>query len=190
MFILGIATLIFSVMPSGKVFGDCVAGKSQKYLASQTFTVSYPELDWNAHTASILLWVLVFSCKFVESYFFLTLSFWEPIRIMVGTKVLNCEDWLFGDVLCSNQPAFTLTIMFIMDLVLFFLDTFLWYIIWNTVFSIARSFTLGLSIWTPWKEVYTRMPKRIYAKLLATSEMEVKYKPKVRISWSSKWSIS
>jgi hypothetical protein len=31
-----------------------------------------------------------------------------------------------------------------MDLVLFFLDTFLWYIIWNTVYSIARSFMLGL----------------------------------------------
>ena len=141
--------LIFSVMPSGKVFGDRVAGKSRKYLASQTFTVSYPELDRNARMASILLWVLVFSCKFVESYFFLTLSFREPIRVMVRTKVLNCEDRLFGDALCSNQPAFTLTIMFIMDLVLFFLDTFLWYIIWNTVFSIARSFTLGLSIWTP-----------------------------------------
>ena len=161
------------------MFGDCAVGKLWKYLASQTFTASYPELDWNAHMASILLWVLVFSCKSVESYFFLTLSFWEPIRVMVGTKVLNCEDWLFGDALCSNQPAFTLTIMFIMDLILFFLDTFLWYIIWNTVFRIAHSFTLGLSIWTPWKEVYTRMPKRIYAKLLATSEMEVKYKPKV-----------
>jgi 1,3-beta-glucan synthase len=39
--------------------------------------------------------------------------------------------------------------MFIIDLVLFLLDTFLWYIIWNTVYSIARSFMLGLSIWTP-----------------------------------------
>ena len=182
MFISGIATLIFSVMPSGKMFGDRVAGKSRKYLASQTFTASYPELDRNARMASILLWVLVFSCKFVESYFFLTLSFREPIRVMVRTKVLNCEDRLFGDALCSNQPAFTLTIMFIMDLVLFFLDTFLWYIIWNTVFSIARSFTLGLSIWTPWKEIFTRLPKRIYAKLLATADMEVKYKPKVLVS--------
>ena len=70
--------------------------------------------------------------------------------------------------------------MYVMDLVLFFLDTFLWYIIWNTVFSIARSFTLGLSIWTPWRDIYTRLPKRIYSKLLATGDMEVKYKPKVR----------
>jgi 1,3-beta-glucan synthase len=48
--------------------------------------------------------------------------------------------------------------------------------------SIAKSFSLGLSIWTPWKDIFTRLPKRIYAKLLATQEMEVKYKPKVLVS--------
>lgn len=98
---------------------------------------------------------------------------------MVGMKIQNCGEKYFGTSLCTNQAAFTLAIMYVMDLVLFFLDTFLWYIIWNTVFSIARSFMLGLSIWTPWKDIYTRLPKRIYAKLLATRDMEVKYKPKV-----------
>ncbi|KAH7904567.1 hypothetical protein BJ138DRAFT_898067, partial [Hygrophoropsis aurantiaca] len=97
-------------------------------------------------------------------------------------KIQGCNDKYFGPNLCMNQAAFTLAIMYIMDLVLFFLDTFLWYIIWNTVFSIARSFMLGLSIWTPWKDIYTRLPKRIYAKLLATRDMEVKYKPKVLVS--------
>lgn len=56
------------------------------------------------------------------------------------------------------------------------------YVIWNTVFSIGRSFALGMSIWTPWKDIYTRLPKRIYAKILATADMEVKYKPKVLVS--------
>lgn len=46
-------------------------------------------------------------------------------------------------------------------------------IIWNTVFSIGRS-------WTRWKDIYAWLPKRIYAKLLVTKDMEVKYKPKVR----------
>ena len=178
-FISVIATLLFAIMPSGRMFGDRVAGKSRKYLASQTFTASYPTLDTRNRIGSIGLWLLVFACKFTESYFYLTLSFSDPIRVMVGMKIQGCEDRFFGNHLCTNHAAFTLTIMYIMDLVLFFLDTFLWYIIWNTVFSIGRSFVLGLSIWTPWKEIYTRLPKRIYAKLLATGDMEVKYKPKV-----------
>ncbi|KAK0469300.1 1,3-beta-glucan synthase [Desarmillaria tabescens] len=181
-FISVVATLLFAIMPSGRMFGDRVAGKSRKYLASQTFTASYPTLDTAPRIASLLLWLLIFSCKFVESYFFLTLSFRDPIRVMVGMKIQGCNDRLWGDALCTNQAAFTLTIMYVMDLALFFLDTFLWYIIWNTVFSIGRSFSLGLSIWTPWKDIYTRLPKRIYAKLLATGDMEVKYKPKVLVS--------
>lgn len=179
-FISVIATALFAVMPSGRMFGDRVAGKSRKYLASQTFTASYPSLDRKNRLGSVLLWFLVFGCKFTESYFYLTLSFRASIQVMVGMKIQGCNDKFFGNALCRNQAAFTLTIMYFMDLVLFFLDTFLWYIIWNTVFSIARSFSLGLSIWTPWKDIYTRLPKRIYSKLLATGDMEVKYKPKVR----------
>lgn len=98
---------------------------------------------------------------------------------MARTKVQGCSDKIFGNNLCTNQVPFALAIMYVMDLILFFLDTYLWYIIWVVIFSIGRSFSLGLSIWTPWKDIYTRLPKRIYAKLLATGEMEVKYKPKV-----------
>jgi 1,3-beta-glucan synthase len=178
-FISVVATLCFSLIPSGRMFGDRVAGKSRKYMASQTFTASYPTLTTGARSASILLWLLVFGFKFLESYFFLTSSFSGSIAVMARTKVQNCNDRFFGNSLCSNQVPFALAIMYVMDLVLFFLDTYLWYIIWCVVFSVGRSFALGLSIWTPWSEVYTRMPKRIYAKLLATNEMEVKYKPKV-----------
>ncbi|KAK7042271.1 putative 1,3-beta-D-glucan synthase subunit [Favolaschia claudopus] len=181
-FISVIATLLFAIMPSGRMFGDRVAGASRKYLASQTFTASYPALNKKARAASILLWMLVFGCKLTESYFFLTLSLRDPIRVMVGMKIQGCRNKYFGNNLCRNHVALTLTIMYVMDLVLFFLDTFLWYVIWNTIFSIMRSFSLGLSIWTPWTDIYRRLPKRIYSKLLATGDMEVKYHPKVLVS--------
>ncbi|KAF7319323.1 Glycosyltransferase family 48 protein [Mycena chlorophos] len=181
-FISVAAVLLFAILPSGRMFGDRVAGKSRKYLASQTFTASYPSLSKKARASSILLWMLVFGCKLTESYFFLTLSIRDPIRVMVGMKIQNCSDKYFGNALCTNQVAFTLTLMYLMDLVLYFLDTFLWYVIWNTVFSVIRAFALGLSIWTPWTEMYTRLPKRIYSKVLATNDMEVKYHPKVLVS--------
>ncbi|KAK4056301.1 1,3-beta-D-glucan synthase [Microbotryomycetes sp. JL221] len=177
-----IVVAVFSVIPSGRMFGDRVRGKARKYLASQTFTASYPKLGTKARLASIGLWVLVFGGKLTESYFFLTLSFKNAVGVMVGMKIQGCSDKLFGDALCRNQAAFTLAIMFVLDLCLFFLDTFLWYVIWNTVYSLARSFHIGLSIWTPWKDIFERLPKRIYAKILATDDMEVKYKPKVLVS--------
>ncbi|KAI7031938.1 1,3-beta-glucan synthase component, partial [Hortaea werneckii] len=86
------------------------------------------------------------------------------------------------DTLCYKQPIVLLVIMYFTDLVLFFLDTYLWYVIWNTIFSVARSFYLGVSIWTPWRNIFSRLPKRVYSKILATTDMEIKYKPKVLIS--------
>ncbi|GAA94585.1 glycosyltransferase family 48 protein [Mixia osmundae IAM 14324] len=173
---------LFAIVPSGRLFGDRVAGKARKYLANQTFTASFPALVGAARFTSVMMWTLVFGCKFTESYFFLTLSFKNPIQVMVNMTVRNCSDKVLGSGLCAQQPAFALALMFLMDLTLFFLDTFLWYVIWNTVFSIARSFSLGLSVWTPWRDIFTRLPKRIYAKLLATGDMEVRYKPKVLVS--------
>ena len=78
----------------------------------------------------------------------------------------------FLATLCCNHAIFTPTIIF-------FLDTFLWYIIWNTVYSIPRSFMLRLSIWTTWRDIYAWLPKHIYFKILVTSDPKVRYKPKV-----------
>ncbi|KAH9995701.1 hypothetical protein BJV77DRAFT_1157655 [Russula vinacea] len=47
--------------------------------------------------------------------------------------------------------------------------------------SIARSFMLGLSIWMPWRDIYAQLPKRIYSRVLVTSDLEVRYEPKVLI---------
>ncbi|KAJ8489645.1 hypothetical protein ONZ45_g13510 [Pleurotus djamor] len=177
-----VVTILFAIWPSGRMFGDRVSGKSRKYLASQTFTASYPSLPFSSRVASICLWVLVFACKFVESYFFLALPFREPIQTMVPMIIRDCSDRIFGDALCRNHAKFTLAVMYVMDLVLFFPDTFLWYTVWNVVFSVGRSFSIGVSIWTPWQDIFTRMPRRIYSKLIASADMDSKYRPKVLVS--------
>ncbi|KAI9868461.1 MAG: 1,3-beta-D-glucan synthase [Trichoglossum hirsutum] len=183
-FFIALATFFFfSIMPLGGLFGSYLVKNSRQYVASQTFTASYPRLKGNDMWMSFGLWVLVFAAKMSESYFFLTLSFRDPIRILSETKVRKCAgDKIIGNILCLRQPQILLGLMFFTDLILFFLDTYLWYIIWNTVFSVARSFYLGVSIWTPWRNIFSRLPKRIYSKVLATTDMEIKYKPKVLIS--------
>jgi 1,3-beta-glucan synthase len=183
-FFIALATFFFfSIMPLGGLFGSYMSKNSRQYVASQTFTASYPRLQGNDMWMSYGLWVLVFAAKLTESYFFLTLSFKDPIRILSIMKIRNCVgDKIIGTTLCGYQPQILLGLMFFTDMILFFLDTYLWYIIWNTVFSVSRSFYLGVSIWTPWRNIFSRLPKRIYSKILATTDMEIKYKPKVLIS--------
>jgi 1,3-beta-glucan synthase len=184
-FILAVLTFIFfSVMPLGGLFGSYLySKKSRKYVASQTFTASWPHLAGNDRMMSYGLWLVVFGAKFGESYVNLTLSFRDPIRYLSIMNVDSClGDAQIGNVLCKHQPTFLLALMIFTDLVFFFLDTYLFYVLVNTVFSVARSFYLGSSILTPWRNVFSRLPKRIYSKILATTDMEIKYKPKVLIS--------
>ncbi|KAK5126315.1 hypothetical protein LTR85_010551 [Meristemomyces frigidus] len=183
-FLIALVTfLFFAIMPLGGLFGSYLNGKRRQYVASQTFTASYPRLTGNDMWMSYGLWTLVFAAKLSESYFFLTLSLRDPIRILSTMKIDHCVgDAIIGTVLCVKQPTVLLILMYFTDLILFFLDTYLWYIIWNCIFSVARSFYLGVSIWTPWRNIFSRLPKRVYSKILATTDMEIKYKPKVLIS--------
>ncbi|MCJ1435407.1 1,3-beta-D-glucan synthase [Xylographa pallens] len=181
---VAIASLIFfAIMPLGALFGSYLTKNSRQYVASQTFTASWPRLQGNDMWMSYGLWFLVFVAKFAESYVYLTLSIKDPIRILSTTHVANCAgDMILKEYLCHYQPQILLGVMLATDLALFFLDTYLWYILCNTLFSVARSFYLGVSIWTPWRNIFSRLPKRIYSKVLATTDMEIKYKPKVLIS--------
>ncbi|KAK6464792.1 beta-1,3-glucan synthase [Scheffersomyces coipomensis] len=182
-FFIAIATLFFfAIMPLGGLFTSYMNKRSRRYLASQAFTANFVKLKGLDMWMSYLLWLCVFIAKLSESYFFLILSIRDPIRIL-STTTMRCvgEVW-FGVRLCQHQAQIVLGLMFLVDLLLFFLDTYMWYILCNCIFSIGRSFYLGISILTPWRNIFTRLPKRIYSKILATTEMEVKYKPKVLIS--------
>lgn len=182
-FIIALITFIFfAVMPLGGLFGSYLTKNSRRYVASQTFTASWPRLSKNAMAMSFGLWATIFGFKLGFSYIYLALSFRDPIRYLSIMKI-NCHgDKIIGDILCKQQPNILLGLMFFTDVIFFFLDTYLWYVIFNTVFSIARSFYIGSSILTPWRNIFSRLPKRIYSKVLATTDMEIKYKPKVLIS--------
>lgn len=182
-FVIAIVSVIFfTIMPLGGLFTSYMNRRSRRYLASQTFTASFSKLHGLDMWLSYVLWVLVFFAKFIESYFFLVKSMIDPIRILSTTRMRCTGEVWYGNAICLHQSKIALGLMLLVDLLLFFLDSYMWYIICNCVFSIGRSFYLGISILTPWRNIFTRLPKRIYSKILATTEMEIKYKPKVLIS--------
>ncbi|OAD76323.1 beta 1,3 glucan synthase [Phycomyces blakesleeanus NRRL 1555(-)] len=181
--LISIATTLFlAITPASRLFVRSTKKNVRSTLANRQFTANFPHLKKIDRIMSISLWILVFSCKLLESYFFLALSFKDPLKVMSKMSIENCQDKIMGTLLCTYMPNITLALMFMMDLVLYFLDTYLWYIIWNTVFSVARSFYLGISIWSPWRNIFSRLPKRIFVKLLASSDIQIQYKPKILCS--------
>ncbi|KAI8990937.1 glucan synthase [Mycotypha africana] len=185
LFVSLITSISFAIIPQSRLFirkGSASASNSKNTPASQTFTASFPYLKRRDRITSIGLWVCVFGCKFLESYFFIALSFKDPLKAITKLDISHCNEPLTGSILCARMPIISIALMFLMELILFFLDTYLWYVIWNTVFSVARSFYLGISLWSPWRNTFSRLPKRIYAKLLATSELDLQLQPKALCS--------
>ncbi|TID28539.1 hypothetical protein CANINC_002412 [Pichia inconspicua] len=163
--------------------------RNRRFLPSLYFTNSIYTLKGKKALASLGLWGGVFVSKFTESYFFLTLSIRDPVRELSIIKVDRCigEEW-FGPVLCQLESKIILGLLFATNLVLFFLDTYLWYIIWNTAFSVARSFYCGVSIWTPWRNMFFRLPHRILSKVLNQNfvkQNEINKKITVMKVWNS-----
>ncbi|GMM28013.1 hypothetical protein DAMA08_007290 [Martiniozyma asiatica (nom. inval.)] len=178
-----LTTLYFAITPPAKLFDLRWMRRKSAFDPMVTFTSSYPKLPGTSRVISIVLWILVFGAKFIESYFFLTLSLRDPIRNLNIMDISRCHgDAIIGKSICKIQNIFVLVLMFLTDLILFFLDTYLWYIIWNCVISLLLSFNSGISMISPWRNVFTSLPTRIYSKLLATSQLELKYEKKNIVS--------
>ncbi|PVV00328.1 hypothetical protein BB560_005296, partial [Smittium megazygosporum] len=175
-------TIYLSIVPPGTMFTSKRLKRNARGLVNRTFTANFPPLKKSSRATSFVLWIVIFLCKYIESYFFLVRSFKDTFRWLYQYTPMNCTEKFVGSNLCKNQKYITLSLLLCLDIILFFLDTYLWYVIWNTLFSIARSFHMGISIWTPWRNIFSRLPKRLYTKILATADMEVKYKPKVLCS--------
>ncbi|ODQ77692.1 glycosyltransferase family 48 protein [Babjeviella inositovora NRRL Y-12698] len=173
----------FSYQPLGSLFTGLRVRNSRRFTTSRTFTASFPQLNPRGHFFSVALWVCVFAAKFSESYFFLTLSLKDPIRNLATMSMTRCVgEVYFGSRLCLHQAKLVLLLMYVADLILFFLDTYLWYIICNCIFSVALAFSLGMSVLSPWRNIFTRLPKRIFSKILCSAMTENTYKPKLLVS--------
>lgn len=174
--------LIFAIPSS--LFGTML--NIERCLAAREFTANFYKLRGTDKVASYALWTGVFACKSLESYFFLTRSMSDSIRELTVMRSICGGDSILGSRLCRIQPLLILGMILVLGLILFFLDTYLWYVIWNTLFSVLRSFYIGASIWTPWRNIFSRLPKRIYSKLIITSKNH-KAAHKVQVSkiWNS-----
>ncbi|KAI8074154.1 1,3-beta-glucan synthase component-domain-containing protein [Gongronella butleri] len=163
-----IVTLILAIVPSARLFRF---GRSHRHLATQAFTAHFPCLQGDDRFLSVLLWLCVFACKFLETYFFQALSFSEAVETMVTARLTGCRsDPLVKDWLCDVMPWMATILMFMVELLLFFLDTYLWYIIWNTVFSVSQAMRLGISIMTSWRTMFARLPHHMHQKITTATD--------------------
>lgn len=178
-----IISLVLILVPPSFLFHY---GGSNHYLNSKSFTANFPKMPDDDRFLSVLMWICVFSCKFLETYFFLALSFRDALSVTTLMRLDNCsKDPLLGKIMCSVMPVLATMLMFFVEFVLFFLDTYLWYVIWSTIFSVAQSMRLGISVMTSWRQLFSKVPSQMFSKITATKEFVSVYMR--RMACSQMW---
>ncbi|KAK6461978.1 1,3-beta-glucan synthase component-domain-containing protein [Scheffersomyces coipomensis] len=166
-FIFSIITFLYFAIKAPSRLFEFEGRSLQKKTMAKVFMSSFPKLPFRSRVFSYMLWASVFAAKFSESYFFLTLSIKDPVRVLSIMTMKRCVgDVIFGNIICLQQARITLVLLLFTDLILFFLDTYLWYIVCNCLFSIGLSYSLGVSIFTPWRNIFLRLPERISSKII------------------------
>ncbi|KAJ1554126.1 1,3-beta-D-glucan synthase [Cladochytrium tenue] len=153
--------------------------RRDRALANPTFSANFAKLKPSERWLSVGLWGLVFLSKAVESFFFVVMPAGKPIGVFVSVPALQCGPAAITRTLCSAVGMAGATLLALTAAILFLLDTYMWWLVWATILGVLRAFYLGLSILAPGRNLFLRLPERIYSKLLATDSMTFKQRPKV-----------
>lgn len=160
-----LTTLYLSTTPSSYLFFPLLRRDARATKAS-LFIASYAKPSKVSSVSSRLLWISVYLFKIVESYFFLTLSLKDPFKALLTMDSSRCtrDVWL-GTLICKNYSKFAACLLLVTNFVLFCLDTYLWYIICNSIFSTVLSYSSGTSTLKPWKATFDKIPNLILSKI-------------------------
>lgn len=159
-----IVTCVLALIPSARLFKS-----SSRQLTCKTFTASFPQMTKGDRSLSILMWLCIFVCKCLEAYFFLALSFRDALAAASTMELRDsaCQgDKLLGRYMCTAMPTIASVLMVLVELVLFFLDTYLWYVVWSTLFSVSQAFRMGISVMSSWRTLFSRLPTHMYQKVV------------------------
>ncbi|KAJ3214698.1 1,3-beta-D-glucan synthase [Dinochytrium kinnereticum] len=134
------------------------------------FTSNFARLKRLEHFTSIGLWALVFASKIIESLVFLIMPLGKPIEILLNVfKKNECKT---NAMICLALKYLSVLNLIMLVVVLYFLDTYMWWIVWSTALGVVRALLSGLSALTPWRNVFARLPERMLSKILNTQALE------------------
>ncbi|KAG7663184.1 GSL2 [[Candida] subhashii] len=85
-----LVVMYLSIVPLGKLFTRTARENDRRYLPTQYFITNFYQLTESDRIASYGLWFAIFVSKFIESYFFLTLSMRDPVRELSVMKMTRC----------------------------------------------------------------------------------------------------
>ena len=147
---LGIVQVVWSLLVSLFV----VSFRGQ-HSTKNALIADFVPLPNGRRWISVGLWSLVVVSKIFTSYVFLIMPFAQSF-VNINAYILMAPS-LLGQI----HGAMTLGLLVLLNLTLFHLDTYVWFVIWTTVVGVAKL----LYSQRPWQDSIESIPERIHSKL-------------------------
>jgi 1,3-beta-glucan synthase len=110
------------ILISGLTTIVCLAYPRLRRVKAHAFTSDFAVLSSSEARLSKLFWLCVFCCKLVASFFYLVQPLFYPVQAIV-VSIGDCKS-----LLCRTYGYSLLTSFLTLNLILFMLDSYIWYI--------------------------------------------------------------
>ncbi|KAJ3098581.1 1,3-beta-D-glucan synthase [Phlyctochytrium planicorne] len=139
------------------------------------FVSSFSGMARRQRAISVGLWVLLFASKFLESYAVIFLPVRDAVDSIYGLDVATCKGGAI--FLCSMLKWMTLGIFIFLLGMFYFLDTYVWWLVWTAVlqFSISSFRVFKL---LQWEQVFPTLPDKVFPRIFAVKHMPVTANPR------------
>ena len=146
------------------------------------FVGNFTPMTSRQKVLSILMWSLCFISKFIESYYIIFTPVAEVLNLIIG---LNTNTCLGGSTLpCEMVRWLLMGILNIMLMTFFFLDSYVWWLLWSAIVQYALSSFRIFKLFN-WRKDFASLPDKMFPRLFAVKDANILIHP--RILYAQLW---
>ncbi|KNE56252.1 hypothetical protein AMAG_02086 [Allomyces macrogynus ATCC 38327] len=121
-----------------------------------------PLTPWD-HALSVATWGTILFIKFIGGYFYLV----RPFSGVLESWWKAAGKCPVDEIMCGPVTYGGMALLVALQTVLYFLDTYLWYMVVLALVSVGLNMVDGISALSMWRETFYKLPNRIVSKLIA-----------------------
>jgi 1,3-beta-glucan synthase len=123
--VISVLTMLYLIIIPPAKTGRLRRSGKKEGLTCEAFTANFAPLKPTEKWLSIGIWVIVFISKLAESLFFLIMPIGKPLKVLLALPLAECGKAI---LLCRVTLYSSVALLLLTVLVLFFLDTYMWWI--------------------------------------------------------------
>ncbi|KAJ3191805.1 hypothetical protein HK101_007404 [Irineochytrium annulatum] len=146
----------------------------RRKINNQVFVAKFSGMERKQRGISWGVWGCLLICKFVESWLVIFVPVQKAVETVYGLDLATCTT---GFAWCATLKWLTFTVMVILFGFFYFLDTYVWWLVWTSIIQFALSSFRVFKLLT-WDKLLPDLPEKLHPRLFATRSLPPNQNPR------------